>query len=194
VTVALAVGVDLAVDEATEITGRIKRWVKECPVSDIKRAYFGRVWLALGYDNWSDWCATELGGFKLPPVVRRDAVADLAAAGMSQRAIAEAAGVSEATVRRDRGATNDAADPKPVTGQDGKVQKRKPKRPVVDQPAADTVDDEFTTAYNNARQSLVVLRAASTEYQQVKQAGHLLYKHGGIFRQARREMDNGSHG
>jgi hypothetical protein len=181
--VTVATAGDLTADEASEITGRIRAWVSDYPVADVKRAYFGRAWLAMGYESWQEWCAGELPGFKLPAVVRRDAVADLAKAGMSHRAIAEAAGVSRETVRRDVGGTN--VPPEPITGQDGKTYKRKAK-PVSELPVPGV---EFQVAYENARESLAVLRAASAEYEQVNKAGFLLYKYAGMFRRARREMD-----
>jgi hypothetical protein len=110
---------DLATDEATEITSRIRAWVKQCPIEDIKRAYFGRVWLAMGYDSWSEWCDCELDGFKLPAVERREAVAELAESGMSNRAIADVIGVTHTTVNEDRRATGNNL-PVKVTGKDGR--------------------------------------------------------------------------
>jgi hypothetical protein len=61
---------DLAESDAVEITGGIRAWVNACPIDDIKRAFFGRVWLAMGYESWSEWCDSELDGFKLPAVER----------------------------------------------------------------------------------------------------------------------------
>lgn len=53
------------------------RWVNACPIDDIKRAFFGRVWLAMGYESWSEWCDCELDGFRLPAVERREVVIEL---------------------------------------------------------------------------------------------------------------------
>jgi transposase len=126
--------VDLTEAEAKRVTGRIRAWVKECPIDDIKQAYFGRVWLALGYESWSGWCDCELDGFKLPSLERREVVAELSGEGMSQRAIADVVGANQATVSRDLAAHDANASPQPVTGQDGKTYTRK-KRPVTDTPA-----------------------------------------------------------
>ena len=125
--------VSLTAPEAEKITSRIRSWVKECPIDDIKRAYFGRVWLAMGYESWSEWCDCELDGFKLPAIERRGTVSELAESGMSNRAIADVTGVSEGTVRNDKAGAQNYA-PGPVVGQDGKTYKRKP----VDDDAADT--------------------------------------------------------
>jgi hypothetical protein len=114
----------LTIPEAETITGRIRAWVRECPIDDIKRAYFGRVWLAMGYESWSEWCECELDGFKLPAVERRETVAELAESGMSNRAIADVTRVSEGTVRNDR--KSGAQDYAPVIGLDGRTYPPKP--------------------------------------------------------------------
>jgi hypothetical protein len=129
---------DLATDEAAEITSRIRGWVKQCPIDDIKRAYFGRVWLAMGYKSWSEWCDCELGGFKLRMGLfptsggRREVVAELSESGMSNRAIADVIAVGKSTICRDRRelptVPNGTVDPTPtnvdvnrrVTGKDGR--------------------------------------------------------------------------
>jgi hypothetical protein len=117
--VVIAEIVDLAADEATEITSRIRAWVRQSPIEDIKRAYFGRVWSAMGYDSWAEWCDCELDGFKLPAVERREVVSDLAQSGMSNRAIADVIGVGKSTVCRDR--ENLPTVPNgTVTGKDGR--------------------------------------------------------------------------
>lgn len=110
---------DLTTNEAQQITGRIRAWVNAYPLDDVKRAYFGRVWLALGYESWSEWCDCELNGFKLPAVERREVVAELAEAGMSNPAIADVLDVDQSTVYRDK-ESQGLHDAKPVVGQDGK--------------------------------------------------------------------------
>ena len=69
-----------------------------------------------------------MNGYPLPAPKRREVVADLASAGMSNRAIAEVVGAGETTVRRDlAGAPNGAPDlDRKVMGQDGKTYQRKP--------------------------------------------------------------------
>jgi hypothetical protein len=132
--------VDLTEDEATKITGRIRAWVKAFPAEDVKRAYFGRVWLPMGYDSWAEWCGCELGVFKLPAPERREVVTGLAEEGMSNRAIAAVVGVHSSTIDADRksGAGNPA--PPTVTGQDGKTYNNVPK-PRADVRARTDLDD-----------------------------------------------------
>lgn len=111
---------DLATDEATAITSRIRAWVRQCPIDDIKRAYFGRIWLAMGYESWSEWCDCELDGFKLPAVERREIVTELSDSGMSNPSIADVIGVHEKTVRRDLATSANAEVERKVTGKDGR--------------------------------------------------------------------------
>lgn len=131
---------DLTADEAEAVTGRIRRWVNDFPVADVVLAFRGRVWIALAYDNWAEWCECELGGLKLPAPKRRQVVAELAGEGMSNRAIADAIGSSEPTVRRDLGATAsfDAVDRKTL-GQDGRERSQPQPKPAA--PQSDAVID-----------------------------------------------------
>jgi hypothetical protein len=153
--------VDLTSDEAAKITSRIRTWVKAFPAEDVKRAYFGRVWLAMGYSSWDEWCDCELNGFKLPAVEHREVVAELAESGMSNVAIGNVIGVSDETVRRDKAAST-FVEPDKITGQDGKKYRRKP-RPAPMQDAENRAEnsraalDEFAT----------LLHAAAYEAQQV---------------------------
>ncbi|MGO9032635.1 hypothetical protein [Mycobacterium sp.] len=130
--------VDLTEDEATKITGRIRTWVKAFPAEDVKRAYFGRIWLPMGYDSWAEWCDCELGGFKLPIEERRAVVTGLAESGMSNRAIGAVTGVDKNTVRSDlakAGGENSPTAPRAVTGPDGKTYNNTPKpEPRADSP------------------------------------------------------------
>jgi len=64
---------------------------------------------ALGIDR-SEYGRRLGGHFRLPAPERREAVLELAGDGMSQREIADVLGVTETTVRRDKGATNGAPD------------------------------------------------------------------------------------
>ncbi len=92
---------DLTADEAEAVTGRIRRWVNEFPIEDVVLAFRGRVWVALAYDSWAEWCECELDGLKLPAPKRREVVVELAGAGMSNRAIADTIGVGHQTIGRD---------------------------------------------------------------------------------------------
>lgn len=87
-----------------------------CTGFELARTYGARVWLVMGYESWAKWCDSELDGFKLPAVERREVVAELAGYGMSNRSIAEVIGTSEFTVRNDKsGAINNAPDRKNLT-------------------------------------------------------------------------------
>lgn len=113
--------VDLTADEAEQITSRIRQWANAFPVEDVVRAFRGRIWVALAYDSWAEWCECELGGLKLPVPQRREIVAELASAGMSNRAIADAVDVDHKTVGNDLSATgeNSPVDRKSL-GADGR--------------------------------------------------------------------------
>jgi hypothetical protein len=114
----------------------------------------------LGFKSWPDYIA-DVARREMPNVARsveqrRQVVALLAGEGMSQRAIADAVGVSNATVSRDQEVLHDvtpeAADevlhdvtpePATVTGRDGKSYPAKPKpKPDVPKPPVDMPDDQ----------------------------------------------------
>jgi hypothetical protein len=118
-----SVGPILAEFDARQITSRIRQWVKAFPADDVKRVFFGRIWLAMGYDSWAEWCDSKLDGFKLPKVERREIVSDLHDAGMSQRATADVIGAAQSTVHEDLKAGDRNRSPvsdRTVTAQDGK--------------------------------------------------------------------------
>lgn len=111
----------------------------------IEQLWSGRGWLALGYGSWDALVAAEIRNCipKLDRAQRKQAVADLAAKGMSTRAIGSALGTSREQVRRDlaAGDTNvspqpDPASPRPTTGLDGKTYPARKPAPVVDPEAA----------------------------------------------------------
>lgn len=132
----------------------------------IEQARVGSAWLALGYRSWPEYVAGEFAGIlpRLDREPRQEFVRELAARGMSTRAIAPVVGQSHMTVARDlagvtdvtpqtpgggvvpahfeQGATtaNGTATPRPpVTGIDGKTYTR----PVADRrrPLTDTARD-----------------------------------------------------
>lgn len=116
---------ELTENEARELTASIyghldSAWTK------IKEAYYGRADKALGYDSWDDYCKGEFHGaaLRLPRESRREAVATLTEAGLSQRAIAAAVGVHKNTVIRDqsRSQLGPVAD---APGLDGKIHPNK---------------------------------------------------------------------
>lgn len=117
-------------EEASHLTDRIRSGLGVM-WELVEEAYRRRAWLSLGYESWDAYCFTEFGSshLKLPREDRREVVASLRDAGLSQRAIAAATGVSQGTVRTDlSGEQNcspeDAYDLRPetqtVTGTDGK--------------------------------------------------------------------------
>lgn len=88
----------------------------------IKEAWDQRDWEALGYADWHSYVDGEFGAERLglTPEHRRKAVEELRLAGMSQRAIAAAVGVDQATVIRDLRRGDASASPDEITGADGK--------------------------------------------------------------------------
>lgn len=107
----------LDADEARRIIGFIRQCV-EVALAEMKRAYDGRAWIALGYASWAELCAAEFPNRILPRGERTAAVTELHSGGMSTRAIAAATGVSQRTIVNDlAGEQNCSPD---VVGLDGK--------------------------------------------------------------------------
>lgn len=121
----------MTVNEARDITNKIRQNLAVAVVQ-IKKAFSGRAWIALGYESWNDYCTTEFGDvLRLGRDDRRELVLDLADAGMSTRAIAAATGTSKSTIAVDlTGVQNRTPDVNPdaatadafdnVIGLDGK--------------------------------------------------------------------------
>jgi hypothetical protein len=81
----------------------------------IEEAQNGQIHIALGFSSWTAYLADALGGrLELDTDSRREVVALMSGAGMSQRAIAQAVGVNQATVSRDQQVMHDAS-PAPVS-------------------------------------------------------------------------------
>jgi hypothetical protein len=130
--------IDMNADEARAITEAIKGAVEQV-FELIKDAYNRRAWLALGYRTWDTWCAKEFrtAPLMVPREERPEMVRSMRQAGLSQRAIASATGVSQKTVDRDLDATesNDSVEmPDKVTGLDGKKRPAQQPKPDVPQP------------------------------------------------------------
>lgn len=91
-------------------------------LADVSAAYAQRDWEALGYDSWESYVEGEYSAarLKLTPEHRQKAVAELRLAGMSQRAIGTALGVSAATVNADLAGVQDRT-PDVIQGADGKA-------------------------------------------------------------------------
>ncbi|UMB67678.1 hypothetical protein [Mycobacterium paraterrae] len=158
VTLAVVRTSDLPFNDARAITGRIRKWVNDFPANDVKRAYAGRVWLAMGYESWAEWSVSELGGVQLPALQRREVVVDLAESGMSQRAIASVVGVDQKTVSNDlRREENSSRGT--TKGLDDKTYQRKREPLAKPQP-------QFDTALDTARTALEALGYAITDRDQ----------------------------
>lgn len=136
---------DLTPDEAEAVTGRIRRWVNNFPIEDVVLAFRGRVWIALAYDNWAQWCECELGGLKLPAPKRREVVAELADAGMSNRAIADTIGSSHTTVNNDLRESTGSNFPvgRKTLGQDGRERTNPQPKPAAPQQPNAVIDAEI---------------------------------------------------
>lgn len=109
--------------EATERAERIRKCMKAYAlgVDEVARAWEQQDWRTLDYASWDAYVLAEFGPerVKLPTDQREHWAVQLRLSGMSNRAIASATGVSEATVRRSlAGASYDA--PERITGKDGK--------------------------------------------------------------------------
>jgi predicted XRE-type DNA-binding protein len=95
--------------EARALTDQIKTHI-ETAWTLIKRAYLEGAWYVLGYSSWDAYYAAEFTApqLRIPRNERREIVASLADAGMSQRDIATATGLSQMTVSRSLSETNDS--------------------------------------------------------------------------------------
>lgn len=128
----------LTENEARELTATIYGKLDQA-WQLIKKAYYGRVWIAMGYESWDEYCRTEFEGawIRLPREKRREQVVTLAQAGLSTRAIASATGTSHVTVSRDLAdatVTNETVRPSGAPDLDGKVRSPKRTKPRTRQP------------------------------------------------------------
>jgi hypothetical protein len=107
--------------EAIELTAQIRVKVQEfLPL--IRTAYQRRADLALGYATWESYCDAELSGLRMSVADRPDAVLGLREAGMSQRAIGSALGISPATVNRTLATVSNETVPDRIVGTDKREQ------------------------------------------------------------------------
>jgi len=100
-------------------------------------AYQGRAHIALGYQSWDEYVDDRLGDLRLtvPREQRGAVVQSLSRAQMSLRAIAKVLGVDPATVHRalgvdDSAGADDADEPAPIRGRDGKTYPRRRRQQV----------------------------------------------------------------
>lgn len=187
----------IGADEARERLARVRAHVEQAG-TDLTALYQGRAWLALGHDSWESLCDAELGGVRiaLPRAERREVVAGMREAGLSTRAIGAAIGASEATVRRDLGASYDApegqaearaaylANGGDVLGRDGKIYPAYPAKVTttekverhVDLDTGEIVADPYAAGV--AAADAVVLPRLPRDYERerlVKQNGNLAH-------------------
>jgi hypothetical protein len=95
---------DLTPAEARRRTDDLKREAAHV-VQEFGELFHRRVWLALGYESWDAYYATEFADVavpKLPPAQRREAMSTMIEAGMPNTTIAVIFNVDAETVRRDR--------------------------------------------------------------------------------------------
>lgn len=144
----------LSRSEAQSLTAEIQRGMRGLQELIIK-AYDGRAWTALGYASWDAYCDGELAGARpsLPRDERRELVGELREAGMSQRAIGSAVGVTQKQVWNDLQVTSKSSvemsdssddfgddapapsrDPFAVTGTNGKTYEQKSQKTAVTGP------------------------------------------------------------
>ncbi|WP_378735998.1 hypothetical protein [Nocardia brasiliensis] len=112
----------VSVSAARELTDRIRAGV-DAVWELIMRAFTTRVWTALGYASWDEYCAKEFDTtrLRLPREQRREVVASMHEIGMSTRAIASALRSSTRTIGTDLGQVSSRTTPgTTVTGLDGK--------------------------------------------------------------------------
>jgi len=92
----------------------------------IAEAQAGQIHLTLGFKSWPAYLASALAKLKmaLDADSRRELVSTLTGAGMSQRAIAQAVGVNQATVSRDQKVMHDASPVEPRPNRSPKLERR----------------------------------------------------------------------
>lgn len=123
------IDVALTAEQARSLTDRIRQTL-HVGHDLIVEAFRGSAWSVLGYSSWDAYCAGEFAGarmVRLDREQRREIVAEMRRAGMSQRAVASGLGINHSTVVRDE-AHLSAGAPRtepveyaPVTGLDGKT-------------------------------------------------------------------------
>jgi protein gp37 len=133
---------DLDAAAARDITDRICISLT-MSYDDLKVAYIGRAWIALGYEGWDAYTKAEfkkVGMVRLDPNQRREVVAELREAGMSTRAISSGLGISQSTVVNDLPTEQKySVEPATVISLDGRERpaKQSPQDLPADVPAAD---------------------------------------------------------
>lgn len=104
-------------------------------------------WRTLGYSSWTAMREAEYGGaaFMVPSKSRPEIVARIRAAGLTQKEIAETAGVSVGTVNGDLKFSSENETPAPITNSRGQSRPATYTRSEPE-PEPDTSDDEVIDA------------------------------------------------
>jgi hypothetical protein len=172
---------ELTENEARELTASIYGHLDSAWTS-IKEAYYGRADKALGYDSWDEYCKGEFHGayLRLPRESRREVVATLTEAGLSQRVIAAAVGVHKNTVVRDQNRSQlgpvasvpaldgkvhpnkPAGAPEPAIIIDGTFVDAIPESPKDTRPDVVRLADEAATQLRKAAEKISIVRADKT--------------------------------
>lgn len=124
---------DLTAEQARALTDRIRQTLT---VSHdlITAAYKGRAWVALGYETWDGYCQGEFSEarmIRLDREQRREIVAEMRQAGMTNRAIGSAIGISDRQVGTDVEVLRHGGrftEPAMVTRSDGTPYPTEPRR------------------------------------------------------------------
>jgi transposase len=139
---------NLTVDEARAVLDALRHDVDQL-VAHVQRLFDGKGWIALGYMSWSELAQAELRPIlALPKSERIKVMLELQEAGMSDRAVADAVGVSNQTVRRSTG-TNVPVGRK-TTGRDGKKRSRAKGKPHEIKARRQHVKELFEAGYTRA--------------------------------------------
>ncbi len=149
---------DLTPEQAHAFVEHVRSQVEDIQ-QQIVTAYRGRAWLALGCTSWDQMCARYFGGVivQIPRTDRPELVAALVESGMSQRAVASAVGISQASVHRvaaaastDSSESVEATTPRTTTGVNGKTYAvrvvDKTTGELTESPPAPPTDDELVEA------------------------------------------------
>ncbi|SBT64248.1 hypothetical protein GA0070622_1218 [Micromonospora sediminicola] len=122
---------EMARARAERIRQGMRNWLET--VSEYALAWERRDWHVLGYADWQAYLDGEFGAerLRMPTAQRQVAVEALRSAGMSQRAIGSALGVSVGTVNADLAVVQDRT-PAEIRGADGKTYAATRPAPAVD--------------------------------------------------------------
>lgn len=117
----------------------------EAAASEIVWQIEREAWRTLGYPSWSAMREAEYGGaaFMVPAKNRPELVARIRAAGLTHQEIADTAGVSDETVRRDLQTTNVGSET--VTNSRGQ---QRPATYARTEPDDDVIDAEIVEPVN----------------------------------------------